>query len=387
MTESGYEVVIVGGGVMGLSIAERLGRRGVRPLVLERRSLGAGSTGKSGAILRQHYSVELAAAMARDSLRTYAAFEEEVGGSAGFVNCGMALIVGSEDREGLDRNLEMQDRLGIRSEPVDGVALAELVPGLAGHEEVVGSYEPDAGYADPMMTLAALAAAVRRAGGTIREETEVAGFVEDDGRVTGVETRDGEVISGDRIVVAAGPWSGRVMGWLGWESPVDAVRVQTAMFRRPLDYDGGPVVIDFPNEMHAKHAAETHVGSISPLEISSVDPDNYDEGVDGAYVELAHERLARRLPVMGHAQRFGGYGALYAITPDWYPVIGPAGAEGLYLCAGFSGHGFKLAPAIGGTVAAELLDEDSPYDVEPLRPDRFERGEPVSGAYSYSVMG
>jgi glycine/D-amino acid oxidase-like deaminating enzyme len=159
------------------------------------------------------------------------------------------------------------------------------------------------------------------------------------------------------------------------------------MFRRPPTYAGGPVIIDFPNEVYAKHAGETHVGSILPDETESVDPDTYDEGVDGGYVKLARSRIARRIPPLGTAVSFGGYGALYAVTPDWHPVVGPAGPDGLYLCAGFSGHGFKLSPAVGATVAAEILSDVPPYDFSILRPDRFQRGTKVAGRYAYSIVG
>jgi glycine/D-amino acid oxidase-like deaminating enzyme len=377
--------VIIGGGVMGLSIAHALAAAGTRPLVLERRFLGAGSTGKSGAIIRQHYSLELTATMARDSLRAYSRFEDEIGGGAGFVRCGMAIVIAARHREGLRRNLEMQRRLGIRTDELDARQIRDAVPGAVTDDESVGCYEPDAGYADPLRTLQSLAAAVRRLGGEIREEVEVTGFV-GESRVTGVRTAGG-VIEADHVVVAAGPWAARVMTWVGWKADIEAVRVQSAVLRRPLDFAAGPVVIDFQNEMYAKHAAETHVGSISASEVDPADPDAYDETADHAYLETAHDRVARRLPAMRRAVRHGGYGALYAVTPDWHPLVGRAGPDGLYLCAGFSGHGFKLAPSIGKTVAAELLGETPPYDFGVLRPDRFAEQMPVVSQYEYSILG
>ena len=140
---------------MGLSIAHHLAVAGARPTVLEARILGAGSTGRSGAILRQHYSHELTACMARDSLQIFAAFEDYCGGSAGFVRTGMALVVRAADSEALRQNLRMQTGLGIRTSLMSAAGLAEAVPGLEATDDVVGCFEPDAGYADPLATLAA----------------------------------------------------------------------------------------------------------------------------------------------------------------------------------------------------------------------------------------
>jgi glycine/D-amino acid oxidase-like deaminating enzyme len=295
-------------------------------------------------------------------------------------------VIAARHLDGLRRNLDMQRRLGIRTDELDAKQIRDALPGAQTDDESVGCYEPDAGYADPMETLWSLADAVRRRGGEIREEVEVTGFAAGDSRVRGVQTADG-VIEADRVVVAAGPWAARVMSWVGWKADVEPVRVQSAMLRRPLDFAGGPVVIDFQNEMYAKHAAETHVGSISASEVDPADPDAYDETADRAYLETAHDRVSRRLPAMRRAVRHGGYGALYAVTPDWHPLVGPAGPDSLYLCAGFSGHGFKLAPSIGKTVAAELLGDRAPYDFAVLRPERFAKKAPVVSQYEYSILG
>ncbi len=371
---------------MGLSIALEVARMGARPLVLERRHVGAGSTGKSGAILRQHYSIPVTAAIARDSLGVYADFEQLAGGTAGFVRTGMVLIVDGEHREGLEMNVRLQQKLNIRTEIVEPDVLQELLPDAVVEPSAVGCYEPDAGYADPLETVHTLSEAVRREGGRVREYTEVRDFVMSGNRVTGVRVAGG-TITGDLFVAAVGPWARTLLEGAGVTMPVSPVRVQSAVFRRPQALEPGPVIIDFVNEMYAKPAAETHVGSISPAEVEPADPDSYNETVDPGYITLARSRVQRRLPVMERGISFGGYGALYAVTPDWYPVIGPVGVDGLYVCAGFSGHGFKLAPGIGRAVAAELLNLRAPYDLELFRPGRFDAGKPVRGRYTYSILG
>lgn len=387
MTGRPREVVIVGGGVMGLFIAHHLARHGVRPLVLERAFPGAGSTGKSGAICRQHYSLEFTAAMARDSLRVYSDFQERVGGTAGFVACGMVLLVRPEDRAGLESNLAMQRGLGIHTELLEAAGLSEALPGARIEEDAVGCYEPQAGYCDPVLVLRSLAEAVRRSGGTIREGVPVTDIEVAGDRVVGVRTPEGS-LAAERVVLCAGPWTPFLAERVGWDSEIRSMRVQNAVFRRPPELEGGPVCIDFVNEMYAKHTGpETHVGSIDPAETEVAHPEEYDEGVADAYVDRAHARLVRRFPAMERAIRFGGYGALYSVTPDWHPVIGPAGPDGLYLCSGFSGHGFKLAPSVGEVVAAELVGVEPLYDFTPLRPQRFAEGRQVGGRYSYSILG
>ena len=382
----GRDVVIVGGGVMGLSIALCLAREGCGVVLLERNHLGSGSTGKSGAILRQHYSLPLTATMARESLDVFSNFEEWTeGGSAGFVRSGMVLLVGPDDVANLNRNLELQRLVGIRTELVDNADISRILPHVEPGDSVA-CYEEDAGYADPVMTVHTLAKCVRGLGVEIHEGLEVTGFVVTDSKVTGVSTSEGEY-SAQTVVVAAGAWADALLKDVGWSSSVQPMRVQSAVFRRPPELPGGPTVIDFPNEMYAKQAGETHVGSILPSEASPTDPDAYDEGVEGRYVRLALGRVSARFPAMSQSISFGGYGALYAVTPDWHPVVGEVGLEGLYLCAGFSGHGFKLAPSIAATVAAEVVGKKPPHDFAILRPDRFATGTHIETRYAYSILG
>ena len=371
--------------MMGLSIALHLLRNGVKPLVLEKSFPGAGSTGKSGAILRQHYSTPLHVSMARHSLDVFVNYEDYCGGSSGFVGTGMVLAIEAQDSAPFEQSLAMQRSLGVRTELLDAPGLSEAAPGADFQAGTTGCFEPDAGFADPLLTLSSLQAAVTEAGGTVELGTTVTG-IEADSSVRSVRTDSGSITC-DRLLVAAGAWSASLLQKLDIDIPIEPSRVQSGVFRRPVTFSGGPVLIDFPNRMYAKHTGETHVGSLSPDERLLVDPDDYEEVAEPEYVGTARERLLKRFGIMGQSLTMGGYGALYAVTPDWHAAVGRIGPDGLYLCAGFSGHGFKLAPAVGQTVAAELTDEEPMFDFEVLRPQRFAEGKLLKPGYAYSIMG
>lgn len=370
---------------MGLSIALHLCRNGTKPVVLEKSFSGAGSSGKSGAILRQHYSSQLHVSMARESLEKFRNFRDYCGGPSGFVNSGMVLVVDAPDRGPFDASLSMQRSLGVDTQLVEGDSLSEAAPGTTFGPDAVGCYEPEAGYVDPLLTMRTLTNAVRDAGGEVRVGETVTSL-EAGETVTGIATDKGR-LSCNSVVLAAGAWSGRLLEDVGVDLPIEPSRVQSGVFRRPSGYDGGPVLIDFPNRMYAKHAADTHVGSLSPDERAVVDPDGFDQTADSEYVNTARSRMLNRFHAMQHSLTMGGYGAIYAVTPDWHAAIGPVGPDGLYVCAGFSGHGFKLAPSVGETVAAEIVGRDPQFDLSSLRPGRFEQGALLKPGYAYSIMG
>lgn len=172
MTET-YDVIIIGGGIMGCSTALQLARRGVEVALLEKGVIGAGPTGKSSAIIRQHYSNEVTARMALHSLRVFQDFENQVGDECGFTQTGFVAMVPAKDKAGLEANIDLQRRVGIRTELLSEESLRELMPGVVTAELVAAAYEPESGYADPYLTVTALARAARQAGTTIFQETQV----------------------------------------------------------------------------------------------------------------------------------------------------------------------------------------------------------------------
>ncbi len=387
-----FDVVVIGGGISGCSTAFQLAQRGLKVALLEKADIGAGPTGKSSAIIRQHYSNELTARMALYSLRVFQNFKEQVGGECGFTRTGFVAVVAAKDLAGLEANIALQRRVGIQTELLSPESLHEIMPGLETTDLVRAAYEPESGYADPYLTVNAFANAARRVGVKIFQETEVTGIRFGGGKVVGVDTPQ-EKFDAPLVLNCAGPWGAQVARMAGLEVPINACRVQVSLFARPTGYESAhPVVADFIHATYFRSETGqlTLVGLIDPGEADAiVNPDHYKEQVDPEFVLDSGERLIRRFPPMERSQSTGGYAALYDITPDWHPIIDevPAGS-GFFICAGFSGHGFKLGPAVG-LMAADLLTRQSPPEFEPhlFRLSRYAENKPVRGQYEYSIAG
>jgi sarcosine oxidase subunit beta len=387
------DILIVGGGVMGVSIAHALARRRVgRVVVLEKSYLGAGSSGKSGAIVRQHYSNRLTASMAQQSLRVFDHFEDMVGGPPVFTHTGMILVVNQRDRAGLEANVAMQRDLGINVRLVSAHELIEIDPDARLSEDEVAAHEAEAGYVEAVQVVASYAEAAGRNGADIRQGVEVRGIVVERNRIVGVDTNEGRYHC-KTVVLATGPWAARLAKEMGFRLPVQACRTQVALFRRPTDcFRRSPVYGDFVQGLYFKptHGEMIHAGSIAGEEAQNpVDPDNYDEAADGDWLPQVRQRLSRRYPAMHRGYGRGGYGALYAITPDWHPILDRCpGLEGAYCAVGFSGHGFKMSPIVGQLMAELIVDgQAAALDITPLRLGRFEQNDLVKTPYAYGVMG
>ncbi len=377
---------------MGCSTAYQLARRGLKVAVLERAHIGAGSTGRSSAIIRQHYSNEITARMALYSLRVFQNFDDAVGGECGFKTTGFLVLVPARDEEGLKANVALQQKVGIRTEIIPPEAVREHMPGLYVGDLVAAAYEPEAGYADPNLTVNSYAAAARRHKAQIFQDEPVTAVTLGEDGIVRVESKR-ERWEAPIVINTAGPWAARVADMVGVEVPIHPCRVQVAFFRRPEGHEAPhPVVADFINAIYFRDetGAQTLVGLIDPSEAENVvDPDNYKEQVDPEFILDVGEKLTRRYPAMDHAENTGGYAALYAITPDWHPLVDElVPGSGFYICAGFSGHGFKLGPAVGVMVADMVLGESDPqFDHRFFRLKRYEEGQPVRGAYEYSIAG
>jgi sarcosine oxidase subunit beta len=387
------DILIVGGGVMGTSIAHALAARGAgRIVVLEKAFLGAGSSGKSGAIIRQHYSNRLTASMAQKSLRVFEHFEDVVGGPPVFTRTGMVVVVHERDRAGLEANVAMQRELGIDVRLMLTEELTELDPNARLGEDEVAAYEAEAGYVEAVQVVASFAEAARRLGADIRQGVEVKAVVLDGGRVAGVETNEGRY-SCRTVVLATGPWAAQLARAVGVGLPVQACRTQVALFRRPPDCGRRCLVYgDFAQGLYFKptHGEMVHAGSIAGEEIHNpVDPDHYNEAADGDWLPQVRQRLSRRYPALHRGYGRGGYGALYAITPDWHPILDRLpGIDGAYCAVGFSGHGFKMSPIVGQLMTELILDgRPQTLDMAPLRLARFEEKDPVHIPHAYGVMG
>jgi len=386
-----FDAIIIGAGIMGASTAYQLAQRGLRIALLEKDSIGAGSTGKSSAIIRQHYSNEITACMAYHSLQVFHNFKELVGGECSFVHTGFLVLTREEDLEGLRANIALQRRVGIETELLSVEEVRERWPFLETQDLVAAAYEPLSGYADPNLTLNSYVQAGRRLGVRLFQDTPATAIRLDSGKVLGVDTPRG-AFDAPLVLNSAGPWGAGVAALVGVQVPINPCRVQVALFRRPRPGLEHPVVADFVNAVYwrTETGEQTLVGLIDPEEAHAiVDPDAYNERVDVDFAADIGERLVRRFPAMSEADFTGGFAGLYAITPDWHPIMDElVPGSGLFICAGFSGHGFKLGPAVGRMAAAMMLGEEDPeFDRRLFRLSRYAEDKPVRGQYEYSIVG
>lgn len=387
------DVVVVGGGINGVSIAYHLAQNGAKVTLLEKSHIAGGPSGLSSAIVRQHYSNVVTARMALESLRVWQNFTEVIGGEPIFTQTGILIGVRPEDVEGLKANIALQQSVGINTHYVQAGKLRDLEPHLNAAGLGGAVYEPEAGYCDPVEATMGFAVAAKRHGAQIQTGTRVTGIRIRNGKLIGAETDQGFVAAG-AVVIAAGPWSASLLKRIGIELPMIIARVKVGIYRRPEEFDRHMIWGDFITQIYLRPETGNMmlVGSISPEEETGDqvnDPDNFNEKVGLDILSDFAERVARRYPVMENGHLASNFASLYDITPDWHHVMDAApGVDGLYICAGTSGHGFKLAPVVGKMMAKLVLQgKQAEDDINLFSWDRFARGNPVRGQYEYSILG
>jgi sarcosine oxidase subunit beta len=371
------DAVVVGGGVHGASVAYHLVRRGAgRVVLVERRFLASGPTGRSSALVRRFYAMDFLTRTANASADVFRHWGETVGGGdPGFRQVGVLWLAGPEQADHLRANVRRARALGVNVAPLVPDEVRGLVPAMALEDVALAAYEPESGYADAAMTTNALAARARDLGANVVQYVPVERILAAGDRVTGVLTGAGE-IHAPAVIVCAGLWAARLLRPLGIEVPVTPTRHQMCFFRRPPELGPHPAVLDRPQRAYMR--PETGNLTIHGLFAydEAVDPDGYNEGADPGEVLRNAELIARRFPAMEHGLSMGGYAGVYDNTPDHEPVLGAVPEyRGLYVDFGWSGHGFKHAPAVGDILAQAVLEGGAPgWDLAPFRWSRFRDG-------------
>jgi glycine/D-amino acid oxidase-like deaminating enzyme len=387
------DIVIIGGGVMGTSIAYHLVKEGGGKVVLlERQGIGNGTTGRSGAIVRQHYSNEFSIRMAMRGLNVFQHFDALVGGDCGFTATGMIVMIDEQGADALRANVQMQQEQGVETCLLEPGEIAEVAPGYSGEGVALACYEPDAGVADPMATTACFAQRARDYGASIFEGVPVTRILTHGERVTGVETARGETTA-PVVVLAANVWSAGLAAPLGIALPITATRHPMLALRRPNDYGGRTgmhaVGLDLTREIYLRpdSGGMTLIGSSENVFAPS-DPDSYAQGLSEAEIAYLHARAGGTIPALARAVPRGGWAGIYDDTPDFHPILDRlAPYEGLYCAAGFSGHGFKLSPAVGQWMAQFIMTGEKPEDMRHFAFDRFAGGRDIRPRYSSGVLG
>lgn len=378
------DVVVIGGGVQGASLAFHLASRGASVVIVERSTVAAGATGRSSGLVRVYYDLLAEARLAAASREWFRHWEELVGGECGFTVTGFLWIEPGSAADRVSANVASHRELGVDSTLVSAAAIRELAPGLHVEDDEVAAWEPDSGYADPSMTATGFARAARDRGARLLQGAEVTAIRTAGGRVQGVDTTKG-AIDAPVVVNAAGGWAGRVAALAGLELPLTVWRHDTgylgvpASVPRPL-----PVVIDIPNSMYFRpEGAELVLVGLEDDNQMGGSPDADTASAAATFRDRASERMIARVPgLVDGTFRTSHSGQDGLTTPDQRPMLGPAGPDGFYLDCGHSGMGFKTAPAIGLGMAELILEGACrTVDITPFAFTRFAEGRVLEGEH------
>lgn len=387
------DVVVVGGGLEGLATAWALTARGVTDvLVLERATLGSGGTGKSSGVVRCHYGVASLAAMAWRGTEVLESALEVLGTGVGFEQVGYVVGVGAPDEAALRANVVMQQGLGIEVDLVSHDDVAGLWPGAALDDFAAFAHEPRGGYGDAYRTAQAFAAAARRAGADIRQGAAVTDLLTTGGRVHGVRLVGGGQVSAGSVLVAAGPWSVPLLAAVGVDVSVQSHREPILLVDPGQPLGAVPVFSDLVSLQYIRPelSGELLVGNSDLGTLAPADPDRYSNRADEAYLELATGKFAGRFPTLTGAALSSSYAGCYDVTPDFNPLLSGTGVDRLFVATGFSGHGFKIAPAVGELMADLICDGDSSRADVPagdFRLSRFADGDLLRSPHPYVGAG
>ena len=387
------DAVVIGGGIHGTNIAFHLARRGLKKVVLlEKTAIGAGASGKTGGLVGSHFGTEIKVRLALAAMPGWLHFGEvyETKESA-YDQCGRVWLVPPSDVEAMRGIVELQRSHGSQARAIDAGELRDLVPQIDLNGVGGITYEPNAGVGDALGATSLVAAAAGRAGADIRVGVAALAIQTEGGRVTGVEAQSGS-IAAPLVFNAANVWAPKLLEPLGVSLPIQPVRAQIGLFRRPAGYGPRPPAIaDFIQANYYRdHPGNiTFVGGMDPLQERHVpDPDNYPETADWDVILEHREHLWRRLPSMRRAVFRGGYSGLYDMSPDLHPVIDEVtGARGLFVTCGYSGDGFKYGPIVGQLLAEWALDGRPSMDIHELSLDRFAKGTLITGRFKYAASG
>ncbi len=371
------DIVIVGGGVMGMSTAYHLARAAAgRVLLLEREeAFGLGATGRCAGGVRYQFATEVNIRLSQASFALLERFQAETGVDPQYRPCGyLFVLTRREDLEAFQRNLALQHRLGVKTEWWTGDEVRHRLPLMNFPDALAGTFHARDGLADPHSVVQGYAQAARRLGALLLTGVEVVGVEVDGGRVRAVQTTQRRVACGT-VVNAAGPWMAAVGKMAGVDIPVTPLRRQmvttTAIAGLPADF---PFVIDFAQSLYFHREG---LGILTGMSNPNEKP-GFDQSIDEAWELVALEAAARRMPILDQVGRLARWAGLYEVTPDAHPIFGPTPIDGFWLVGGFSGHGFMHGP-ISGLLLSEFILEGRArtVDVAALDLARFAEGRTI----------
>ena len=381
------DIIIIGAGVHGASLAFHLAKRGVKSIVLEKKFIGAGATGRSSGLVRMHYDVRADTELSWVSFQYFRNWKEMVGGDCGFTRTGFLQLVAPHDLPALKANVAMHQEIGVPVMLIGAADVRRLAPSFATDDIEVAAYEPESGHAMPSDTAGALMNAARDKGARLIQECLVTGISVIGGKVAGVQTTLGD-FSAPCVVNAAGPWAGKLNELVGLDLPYDTWRHDTMFVVRPPQVGPShPGVIDFANDLYFRPEGKLTLVGLEDGNPIGESPDGDTDHAEKGFVERGIDRICRRIPIMENGGLQSAHGGYDGITPDQHPLLGAAGPDGFYLDCGFSGTGFKISPAVGLCMSELILDGNArTVDLSIYAPSRFAEGKPIVGQHPYSSI-
>lgn len=390
-----FDAIVIGAGVIGTSTAYHLARLGcTKVLVLDRTQIGAGTTSQSSGILRTHYSVIENVRLAQASWRVFNDFANYLGdeeASAGLVKSGYLIAAPEGGKlEALRSALEAQRAQGIQVDYLDARQATSLLPIARFDDAALIGFEPEAGFADAYLVATSFARAARRLGVKIIEGVEVHSLVVENGRVAGVETSQGR-FHAPTVVSAQNIWATDIERWTGIASPVKPERHAVMALEGPQAYTFKmPVYKDLgsPGMLYCRsYGGNQMLVSEGIVGETLSSPDNEQGDISMDYMVEVGAQVAERFPSYETAGVASSWTGVYDVTPDWNPVLGRLpDMPGLVVGYGFSGHGFKLSPAVGLVLAQSALGLPTEVDIAPYALERFRKGEMLTGKYGLGAV-
>jgi sarcosine oxidase subunit beta len=380
------EVGIIGAGIHGVSAAYHLARDGVQTRIFDKGAPASGPTGRSSAVCRAYYTNEFMAKVARDSLKMLAEFEELTSHDIGFRKTGFLFLHPKDQLAHVHGSAQVLNRLGTRIQLLQPTELATEFREIQLDHVGIAAWEPDAGYADPVSTTNGLFIEATKLGLEASLHTSVTAISPRLGGGALLTTHDRVRYECERLLLASGPWTRSLSSKLGVGLPLTVERHFVGAFgwgnAKPLAFGHADLIGGY--YMRPERADLFLIGPLTPE--AQVNPDDFDESIQADEVHGMASALLRRVPTMAAAESRGGWASLYDVSPDWQPVIGEV-AEGVFVDAGTSGHGFKLAPAQGSYIASMVVGR-SDFGLKQFHPSRFEQGLALnSGFGSARILG
>lgn len=371
------EVVIIGGGVIGCSLAYQLALRGVRDIVvIEKEYLASGATGRCGAGVRQQWTTETNCLLAKESVKMFENMNEELAyeGDIEFKQKGYLLLAYNEAQwEQFKKNVALQRKLGIDVDMLSPQEAKEIVPHLNTQGLLGATYCGTDGHANPFHVTYAFAQGAKRLGVEIETYTEVTGIKKEKGKVNSVITTKGE-ISTSIVVNCAGAHSGEITKMVGVEIPIFPERHQ-ALVTEPVDKMQDPMVISFQHNIYCQ---QTPHGSFIMGMGDPNEPKSFNINSSWQFLEEVAQRVVSILPPLKELRVIRQWSGLYDMSPDANPIIGELQeVKGLYVVAGFSGHGFMVSPITGVMVSQLILGQKPVLPLELFSLERLTKGDYV----------